>query len=112
MYFDCVVGKCFKRLRYTLLADNTVVLTENQSDLYPPAPIKIIAKDVSATPFPYSIVVKADNFGDLSKIVTFTAMAEDDCSSVSTISLNQDSGIKAVNMIFQLKLGAPCHCHY
>ena len=65
-----------------------------------------------ATPFPYSIVVKADNFGDLSKIVTFTAMAEDDCSSVSTISLNQDSGIKAVNMIFQLKLGAPCHCHY
>ena len=41
---------------------------------------------------PYTIVVTADNVGDSSKSVTFTATAEDDCDSSPIISFSHDSG--------------------
>eukprot|EP00956_Cyclotella_meneghiniana_P021945 scaffold40689_cov23-Cyclotella_meneghiniana.AAC.1 len=41
---------------------------------------------------PYAIVVTADNVGDSSKSVTFTATAEDDCDSSPIISFSHDSG--------------------
>ena len=92
---------CNRPVRYTLLAGNTVYLMDGCSspNLYNAVIPTFTATDASApipkidgNTLPYSIVVTADNVGDSSKIVTFSATAEDDCDSSPTISFSQESG--------------------
>ncbi|KAL3778805.1 hypothetical protein ACHAWO_012144 [Cyclotella atomus] len=101
VYYDYSTT-CNRAVQYTLLAGTTVVLQDaacSAGNVYPAATGWFTASDstppipkINGNQLPYSIEVTAENVGDTTAVVTFSATADDDCDSSPSVVLSHASG--------------------